>query len=444
VLTLLGDCAESCVGSVTGDIMIELTAVSRVSVGEVIDSSSRGEIAAGTDCARQAIIAPRDVIPSADELKKSIVEILESQGYVVKSGQIEMPEGLTKDDYRRMNQLAVSKKLAVSTPGLRRHEHKLINYIANGWEVCPEIIRPKLVLVQPDSEEELLFRYASLHWSIPVSSGYGRRLRFLVFDESNGKLIGLFGLGDPVFSLRDRDEWIGWDAEAKKFRMYHLMDAFVLGAVPPYSALLCGKLVALVALSNEVQEAFRSRYADQVSLIRKEKRKPVLALVTTTSALGRSSIYNRIRINGFDYWTSVGFTRGSGDFHFSNGVYAKMRAYVEAKCTPTAKHSDWGTGFRNRREVIRKCISSLGLSSTLIYHGIRREIFAAPLGSRAREFLCGKSDDPELYDWSVDHLFNLFRDRWLLPRASRNRDYLEFDNESYLLWPKVEGEQEEM
>jgi hypothetical protein len=404
----------------------------------------QGGILIGLDRSGRDVITSGESVPSADELKQSIVEALESQGYVVKSGVIEMPDGLSKDDYRRMNQLAVSKKLAVSTPGLRRHEHKLINYIANGWEVCPEIISPKLVLVQPDSEEELLFRYASLHWSIPVSSGYGRRLRFLVFDESNGKLIGLFGLGDPVFSLKDRDEWIGWDAETKKSRMYHLMDAFVLGAVPPYSALLCGKLVAMLALSNEVQKAFRSRYTDQVSLIRKEKRKPVLALITTTSALGRSSIYNRIRINGFNYWTSVGFTRGSGDFHFSNGVYAKMRAYVEANCTPTAKHNDWGTGFRNRREVIRKCLSSLGLSSTLIYHGIHREIFAASLGSRAREFLCGKSDDPELYDWPADYLFGLFRDRWLLPRASRNRDYLEFDNKSYLLWPKVEGEQEEM
>jgi len=403
-----------------------------------------GGILTGVDLACQEVITSSESVLSADELKESIVHILESQGYVVKSGQIEMPDGLTKDDYRRMNQLAVEKRLSISRPGLQRYEHKLINYIANGCEVCPEMIRPKLVLVQPNSEEELLFRYASLHWSIPVSSGYGRRLRFLVFDESNGKLIGLFGLGDPVFSLRDRDEWIGWDTETKKSRMYHLMDAFVLGAVPPYSALLCGKLVAMLTLSNEVQEAFRNRYSDHISLIRKEKRKPILALITTTSALGRSSVYNRIRINGFDYWTSVGFTRGSGDFHFSNGVYTKMRAYVEANCKPTAKHNDWGAGFRNRREVIRKCLSSLGLSSTLIYHGIHREIFAAPLGSRAREFLCGKSDDPELYDWSADYLFGLFRDRWLLPRASRNMDYLKFNNESYLLWWNGAGAQEEM
>lgn len=414
--------------------MSELTTFARRASSPAIDASSDDEALTASACARQDATASNDAIPSADELRGSIIEILESQGYVVNAGQIEILEGLTKDDYRRMNQLAVAKKLAASGPALRRYEHKLIGYIANGREVYPDKISPKLVLVQPDSEEELLFRYASLHWSIPVSSGYGRRLRFLVFDENNGKLIGLFGLGDPVFSLRDRDEWIGWNTDAKRSRMYHLMDAFVLGAVPPYSSLLCGKLVAMLALSSEVQDAFRSKYSGHVSLIKKEKREPILAMLTTTSALGKSSIYNRIRLGGVDYWKSVGFTQGSGEFHFSNGVYAQIRSYVEANCKPTAKHGDWGTGFRNRREVIRKCLSSLGLSSRLIYHGIRREIFAAPLGSKALDFLCGKSDDPYLYDWSAEYLAGLFKERWLLPRAASRRDYLDFTNDVYLLW----------
>ena len=50
-----------------------------------------------------------------------------------------------------------------------------------------------------------LFRAATLLWSVPVSRGYGRRMRYLVMDESNNKLIGLFALGDPVFNLKSRD-----------------------------------------------------------------------------------------------------------------------------------------------------------------------------------------------------------------------------------------------
>ena len=173
-----------------------------------------------------------------------------------------------------------------------------------------------------------------------------------------------------------------------------------------------------------------------MSLIRRETRLPYLAMITTTSALGRSSIYNRIRAAGHNYWISVGFTQGSGEFHFSNGVYDKIRAYVEVNCKPTAKHKAWGDGFRNKREVIKKCLSLLGLSPDMLYHGIRREIFVAPLGSDALSFLRGESRHPLFFDWPAAHLFRVFADRWLMDRAERMQQYKDFNREQYRLWPK--------
>jgi hypothetical protein len=314
-------------------------------------------------------------------------------------------------------------------------------YIANGNEVAPDTVEPQVVLVKPKSEHELLFRYACLHWSIPVSPGYGRRLRFLVLDKSNGKLIGLFGLGDPVYALKARDDWIGWDVEAKKSHLYHVMDAYVLGAVPPYSHLLCGKLVAMLALCNEVRRAFRKKYGGQVSLISKQVHPPYLACLTTMSALGRSSVYNRIRLNGFDYWKSVGFTGGWGDFHFSNGIYQDIRAYAEKRCDASAKHDAWGEGFRNKREVVRKCLARIGLSTNLQCHGIRREIFVAPLGSEAVRFLKGEVRRPAYFNWPAASLAEAFRERWLLPRAERKPEFRKFHREEYLLWPGNEEEE---
>lgn len=373
--------------------------------------------------------------PSAKYLRSAIIRSLRKQGYLVRRGVIHMPKDPSKDDYRALNEMAVKKRIEKSGPGVQRYEDMLLKkYIANGWEVEPREITPKVVLVQPESEHELLFRYACLHWSIPVSPGYGRRLRFLVLDESNGKLIGIFGLGDPVYAMQARDQWIGWDKETKASRLYHVMDAYVLGAVPPYSFLLGGKLVAMMVCSNEVRDAFRRKYRGHESLIRKETRPPYLVLVTTTSALGRSSIYNRIRVNGQEYWTSVGFTQGSGEFQFSNGVYDGIRAYVEEHCKPTAKHEAWGDGFRNKREVVRKCLSRIGLSANLIYHGIRREIFAAPLGCRALQFLRGEVERPCLYNWPASELAAIFAERWLLARAERIPEYRDYDREQYRLW----------
>jgi len=212
------------------------------------------------------------------------------------------------------------------------------------------------------------------------------------------------------------------------------MDAYVLGAVPPYSNLLCGKLIALLALSNEVRSAFKRKYSNHRTEISREARSPHLAMITTSSALGRSSVYNRIKINGFQYWHSVGYTSGSGEFHFSNGLYSPIHDFVTRNCEPTWRRARWGDGFRNRREVIRKCLRALKLPDDLLYHGVKREIFAAPLGRNTMPFLRGERKTPAFFDWPATDLFELFRQRWLLPRASRDGTFQAFDNASYRLW----------
>lgn len=369
-----------------------------------------------------------------EELREHIVESLKHQGFRIQGGRVIPPALLDKMTLRRLHAVAVQHRIERARKGLARYEPRLLRRFASGSQVVPEHIRPRLVEVQPHSEEELLFRYASLHWSIPVSSGYGRRLRFLVFDEQNEKLIGLFGLGDPVFSIAARDAWIGWGKEARRERLQYVMDAFVLGAVPPYSSLLCGKLIAMLVASNEVRNVFQRKYSRRRSVILERPFDGRLALITTTSALGRSSIYNRLRHGERRLYYSVGFTRGSGEFHFSNGLYSAISQYAMRYCEPTAKQERWGTGFRSRREVVRKCLAKIGLSTEWLYHGIQRELFVIPLARNAQQFLRGEHTKAMWFDQSRDELFAWFKERWLLPRAERDSRYLEFTPSIYQLW----------
>jgi len=367
-------------------------------------------------------------------MKRRLFASLREQGYTVDGDSISLPDKSTKDDLREIQQHATKKILEKNEKTIRILEERLIRYIANGDEVIPDKIDPELILVRPRSEHELLFRYISLHWSIPISSGYGRRIRFLLMDKNNGKLIGIFALGDPVFGLKDRDAWVGWNREDRRERLYHVMDAYVLGAVPPYSYLLGGKLVALSTLSNEVRKHFRIRYEKNKPLIGRKRKPPILAMITTTSALGRSSIYNRIKTDGVTFWHRIGFTQGSGEFHFSNGIYNDLRAFVVHHCDPTMRHKSWGDGFRNKREIVIKCLQVLGLPRAFGKHGIPREIFAAPLGKKAKEFLRGESKQVQFYDWPLAELFEKFKERWLLPRAERMPEWKEFRREAYLIW----------
>lgn len=376
--------------------------------------------------------------PDIKTLRKKVILSLRKQGFIFDGEKISLPDDIDKEGIRHLHQEAVQTRIERSKEGLIRREVRLLPYIAAGREVEPDKICPLLVQVEPNTENELLFRYASLHWSIPVSSGYGRRLRFLVFDESNGKLIGLFGLGDPVFSLAARDKWIGWDKEQRRSRLKHVMDAFVLGAVPPYSYLLCGKLVAMLLASNEVREGFKKKYQGHVSLINRKNLDGRLVLITTTSALGRSSIYNRVNYDGRALLERIGYTSGSGEFHFSNGLYAELSQLATLHCEPTAKQKRWGTGFRNRREIVRKVLPLLGLLQELIYHQIKREVFALPLAKNTYKFLRGDHERMQWYDMPTKTIFEQFKDRWLLGRAKRDKQYLHFNPESYALWMNKE------
>jgi Domain of unknown function (DUF4338) len=368
-------------------------------------------------------------------MRAHVLRQLAAQGFEIDGLRIRTPLDVSKEALRDLHSSAVRHRIQRAQPSLARHEDRLLKRLASGHELDPQAIRPRLVEITRGSDNELLFRYAALHWSIPVSAGYGRRLRFALVDEAHDNaLMGIIGLGDPVYALGVRDRWIGWTAEQRRRSLHRVMDAFVLGAVPPYNGLLVGKFVAMVATSNETRECFNRKYAMRISRITGERRKGTLALVTTSSALGRSSVYNRLRTASGPIAISVGYTAGYGEFHFSDGLYDVITQYAHRYCVPTAKRSEWGTGFRNRREVVKKALQHMGLpADALLRHGVRREVFVMPLGTGCRETLThGARLQP--HSRPLDDMFDTFRDRWLLPRASRYSSWRDWRPEHWRLW----------
>ena len=382
--------------------------------------------------------APRadlDASRARERMRGRILKALKRQGFRLENGKAILPAARDKDSIRALHEEAVNHLRGVAERRLGGREAALVRRIANGAEVRPENISPDVVEVFPGTENEALFRYAALHWSIPVSSGYGRRLRFLVVDRDNEKLIGIMGLADPVFALRARDEWIGWDANTRRGRLRYVMEAFVLGAVPPYNRLLCGKLVAMLAASREVRAAFHRKYSDARSVISGAKQDGELAAVTTASALGKSSVYRRINApDGRRLYVACGATIGTGEFQFINGEYAELAALVKNSSAPTMRKAEWGEGFRNRREIVQNGLRLLDLPRRFMHHGIGRELFIVPLAENTREFLRGSEGALRPFDYSAADIADYFRERWLLPRSERDGRWRDFDRREWLLW----------
>ena len=322
---------------------------------------------------------------------------------------------------------------------LRNRLPSLLDRFAEGAEVSPICIKPRLVAVKSDTPDSDLFRLATLLWSVPVSRGYGRRMRYLVIDEQNDKLIGVLALGDPVFNLRARDSWIGWDAKQRRQRLVAVMDAFILGAVPPYSQLLGGKLVASLAGSQEVCSAFETKYGSSKGIISQQEKAAKLALVTTTSALGRSSLYNRLLLRRalpdgtkrtLVEFERIGMTSGYGHFQLSDQLFARLKEALRKEGHSYVKQNRFGQGPNWRIRVIRVGLDLLGLDQNLLRHGIAREIYGLRLASDALDYLRGETDVIDLAPPPVDEISQAALERWIVPRSIRMTDWSEWNRDA--------------
>lgn len=376
------------------------------------------------------------------DLRRKVKAHLLDRGFVIRSGRLEFVGPRDKESIRAAHSESVSDARKRAEPALHRREARLVGHLLPGDQLDPISIRPKLLLVDDwRSEEGALWRWASLHWSVPVSSGYGRRLRFLVVDEAHDDaLIGVIGLSDPVIAMKARDSWIGWDAARRKEKLVNVLDAFCLGAVPPYQHILGGKLVALCATSTEVRIAFEKKYRHRTSEISGRDPDARLAAITTMSALGRSSMYNRLKApSGRAAWLPVGYTQGTGDFHLSGGLYDQLASYastVELGSRKPARNAKWGgAGFRNRREAIQIALNDLGMGGdALRAHGIQRQVYVGPLARNAQKWLTGDHSRLLWDTSSIDEIGSFWLKRWGLGRSERDLDWKKFDPDTWKLW----------
>lgn len=361
----------------------------------------------------------------AEELKKLVLGRLKEVGFVITEDGTLCPPSIDKEDLRQIHKPASQLEIAARQDWLRRHLPAYLHFFANGDEVVPERIDPALVEVTTEQQHSL-FRVARLLWSVPFSKGYGRRLRFLIMDQFNGKLIGLLALQSPPLSFPARDRLFRYPLGKKTELVNQTMDIQTLGAVPPYDRLLGGKLVALAAASNEVRRVYWRKYSGRATEMEKRILPPHLVALTTTSAFGRSSLYNRLSYNGTLIAESLGYTEGYGTFHLME-LYPLFREFLESQGIST--RGGFGTGPRRKWQTMVRAIDRLGLPSHLLHHGVRREVFLFRLVDNLEVYMEGRDDEPVYRDMPFPKLVAWWRERWLLMRAERVDGWREWRKE---------------
>lgn len=336
----------------------------------------------------------------------------------------EVLQSHSKETYKAIHKPSVDYEINKSYKWIKDNYKKYNHFFANGSEINPWAIQPLLIEVKEQWHKNL-FRLARYTWSLPYTKGYGRRLRFLIIDQNNNKLMGIFGLQSPPLDFPARDKLFNYPNDKKVFLINQTMDIYTLGALPPYNRLLAGKLVALAACSNEVRIAYKIKYENVPTQLYKRYLPPNLICLTTTSAFGRSSIYNRLKYKDELVAKSIGYTMGYGSFHLLP-IYPKIREYLEERRISTK--GGFGVGPRIVWQSFTRAQKSLNISKSILRHGLKREAYIFPLIRNIQDYMEGNTDTQEFFDRPFNMLESWWKERWLLKRAINNNGWHEWSS----------------
>ena len=127
----------------------------------------------------------------------------------------------------------------------------------------------------------------------------GRELRWIVYEKNSKKIIGFIRFGSPTINSKPRNEWLGQPANLSIFNRHAVMGFAIVPSQPFGYNCLGGKLLALLCLSDDVQNQWQENYGDK------------LVSVTTTSLYGKSKTGGLSQYDRLKHWKKMGYSKGS-------------------------------------------------------------------------------------------------------------------------------------
>jgi hypothetical protein len=372
-----------------------------------------------------------------DKVKLLILRDLMNVNWDIKYSKnkiiVSPPEEYTKTAVKEAMAMKRVEILHNNRRWIKDHMNLAKENLAPGIEVIDSKIKPVIEVCETKKQHDLfrIFRYS---WSSPYSEYVGRRIKIIIRDHGikSKPVIGIAALGSPIIHIPERDEWIGWDKEIRTKYLNFTMDAYVIGALPPYNDLLGGKLISYILASKKIRDIYSKKYKNQITLIDK-KIADKLVGIFTTSLYGKSSQYNRITYDDKVLYMPIGQTKGFGTLHFSEQTIKSMVTLLKSR-NISARH-DFGSGPSWVMRVVRSAGEILGFDSDyLLKHSFKREIYFVPLTTNYKEFLNGKTKKVKYTNFKMKDLVEFWKSRWFEKRKL-NPDVLlrvlEFNPENF-------------
>jgi len=279
------------------------------------------------------------------------------------------------------------------------------------------------------------------------NSNIGRNLNFFVKDAKSSKYLGVICISSDFLDLTPRDTVIGWPRELKT--QGGMINHTAIGStIVPFQPLgynyVGGKLLALLCLSDEVQNLWKKQYGD------------TLIGVTTTSLYGKTKLNGLSQYDNLDHWQKMGFTAGSVSFEPGKETRYLIREWLKAK--HSRKYFEWyvakkPSGQPHKRDHKNRSLgftyTKLGVPKEIIRTDHARGIYFSPLYNNSYEFLRGEIKEDALvksFDTSYESLVDIWktkhakgRIKQLVKKDTVSYESLFYDDLIYMSWEETKA-----
>jgi hypothetical protein len=307
-------------------------------------------------------------------------------------------------------------------------------------------LEPELVYTNKEEDlPELWNTIRTFSSTMKNNSNIGRNLNFVVRDKITKKYLGVICISSDFLDLTPRDNFIGWSREIKT--QGAMINHTAIGStIVPLQPLgfnyVGGKLLALLCLSDPVQQLWEKLYGDK------------LVSVTTTSLYGKTKAGGLSQYDNLDFWQPMGFTSGSVSFEPLRETRYLIREWL--KKNHTRKYFEWyvakkPSGQPHKRDHKNRSLnfaySQLDIPKELIRSEHARGIYYTPLYDKTCEFLrkeCEVKDLTKSFDTSVENLVEIWKQKHAKPRIKQlakkdkvSTESLFYDDLIYLTWEQA-------
>lgn len=301
-------------------------------------------------------------------------------------------------------------------------------------------LRPVIVFVDPKDKvkmEEWLLLRIFIH-TMEFEQNPGRFLRFTIYDETSGKVLGVASLGSDVISITVRDKWIGWDEETriKKGMIRHSAIATTIVPTQPLGYnFLGGKLIASMMCMPAVQQAWKDLYDE------------TLVGITTTSLYGKHSMYQRI-----PFWKELGETNGRIMLKPTDDYYEFWHHWLQEHKPEEYKKKTSGGGEGPatgiKQKILVMIMQELKMKQSTYMHGFQRGVYYSQFYENTREYLRGEIDESKLVplkklESGMDSVMNWWRPKAinrynnLMEQGRLNSEILFYNRMIGMSWQKA-------